>query len=347
MILESRTNKLSIYMIKPEYRRFDEVVDTLQAGQVIEGIGTFYSEDSFPHPPSWIRDFFDSTLGDNLHITTSSARGMLLSTGTYNGEEVIFAVSFGFGRFLLRDGVFEERFGLKVVLNSVDSNSLRSIDKTTLGSIPKHSREQISRDGIAADFGIDIEQDLISSVTGKSKDQKLGKIITGKDALSVSVKVNIHNIKGFLGYCLERYKSQDYKKDFSWIDQITEIRAPKQAEALNQQLLEKLNKEEFDKIWMAVPEIVDWVNIKGFRYSMQAGNNLEDDLDIHEFLASCAGQVVDVNLLKNTFVHGVSPKSDEVVYEWSSYRCFYAELESSGKVNRGLVNGISKNCIVD
>jgi uncharacterized protein (TIGR04141 family) len=46
---------------------------------------------------------------------------------------------------------------LKVVLNTVDPKSLRSIDKVTLGSVPKQSREQVSREGVDANFGIDIE----------------------------------------------------------------------------------------------------------------------------------------------------------------------------------------------
>ena len=53
---------------------------------------------------------------------------------------------FGFGRHLLNEGVIEERFGLKVVLNSVDHKSLRSIDKTSLGSVPKQTLEQVSRE---------------------------------------------------------------------------------------------------------------------------------------------------------------------------------------------------------
>jgi len=70
----------------------------------------------------------------------------------------------------------------------------------------------MSRDVAPADFGIDIEQDLVSAVTGKSNDARLGKIITGKDALHVSVPVDLRNIKEFLAHCLERYRSGDYSR---------------------------------------------------------------------------------------------------------------------------------------
>jgi uncharacterized protein (TIGR04141 family) len=332
MSVQPKTNKLIIYMIKPEYQDFGEILGSSQEGQVIEGVGTFYSEESRVHTPDWVQDFFGSTLSDNLGIRAASARGALFLVIEHESEKIIFIVSFGFGRFLLKKGVFEERFGLKVVLNVVDPKSLRSIDKTTLGSIPKQSREQISRDGIAADFGIDIEQDLINSVTGKSKDPRFGKIVTGRDALSVSVKVDVHSIKDFLKLCLERYKSEDYKEDFGWIDQITDIRALKQIDELNGQLLNKLNAGDFDKIWMAVPVVVDWVDISGFRYLRQTGVDLHDDLDIQDFITASGRKTFDINFLRDTLVYVISSKKDEVIDSWSTFDCFYAEMELNDKV---------------
>lgn len=330
--MQSKTNKLTIYMIKPEHQNFNEVVDTLQEGRAIGDIGVFYSEESHPHIPGWIKDFFGVTLGDGLGITVSSAKGMLLTSIMHEDKKILFAVSFGFGRFLLKKETIEERFGLKVVLNSVDPKSLRSIDKTSLGSVLKHTREQITRDGIAADFGIDIEQDLVNSVTGRSKDEKLGNRITGRDALSVSVKVDVNNIKDFLKHCLDRYKSTDYKQDFAWIDQITDIRSIKQVNELNRQLLEKLNSKNFDNVWMAVPEVVDWVDIQGFRYLQQMDVDLKDDIDVQDFIAACGGGTIDIDRLESSFIHVISSKKDQVIESWSAFDCIYAELEYEGKI---------------
>lgn len=328
----TKTNKLTIYMIKPEYRNINEILEVAQEGRVIEGVGTFYSEESYPHAPEWIRDFFGLALGDGLGITTASARGALLLTVEHDGEKVIFLVSFGFGKFLLKKGVFEERFGLRVVLNVVDPKSLRSIDKTSLGSMPKHSREQIIRDGITADFGIDIEQDLIHSLTGKAKDLRFGKTVTGRDALSVSVKVDVNNIIDFLKLCLDRYKSEDYKENFGWIDQIADVRASKQIDELNKQLIDKLNRHDFDKVWMAVPEVVDWVDIRGFRYLRQKEGDVHDDLDVQEFISASGRSTLDIIFLKDTCVYVISSKKDDVVDSWSVFNCIYAEIEYNSKV---------------
>ena len=171
--MAEKANKLNICLIKAEYQRFEDIVAAGCRETELDGVGTFYVEESHVRPPSWIRDFFGDALADRFRILTASAKGLLLVRVDAEPEQRIFAVVFGLGRHLLNEGVTEERFGLKVVLNSVIANSLRSIDKTSLGSNPKQSREQISREGEAASFGIDIEQDLVRSVTGRSGDPRL------------------------------------------------------------------------------------------------------------------------------------------------------------------------------
>jgi uncharacterized protein (TIGR04141 family) len=191
-----RINRLTIYMVKPKFQRLIDIIDSASAPRQVAGAGQFVSEESHPRPPAWITNFFGTALGNDLALITSSAKGVFLvpiseGTGTIN-----FIISFGMGRYLLREGVVEERFGFKVVLNSADRESFRSIDKTTLGYVPKHSREQMSHTVAPTEFGIDIEQDLVSAVSAKSNDARLGKILTGKDALYVSAPVDKDNIAG-------------------------------------------------------------------------------------------------------------------------------------------------------
>jgi uncharacterized protein (TIGR04141 family) len=279
-----KTNKLTIYMIKREFSLLEDIVDSAEPPLQIQGVGAFIFEESHPHQPGWVNDFFGTSLNDITRILTSSARGVLIVPIQKNGATLNFAVSFGVGRFLLKEGVVEDRFGLKVVLNSVDAQSFRSIDKTTLGSVPKHSHEQMSKEVASSDFGIDVEQDLLSSVTGKSRDERLGKTITGKDALSVSVKVDTTNIVDFLSHCFDRYQSVDYKTNFDWIDQIAEVRDKRVEDELWGNVVERLNRNVLEKIWMAVPEVIDWSDVKGFRYLREKHADLQEDLDLPSFI---------------------------------------------------------------
>lgn len=327
-----KTNKLSIYMIKPEYQKFEDIIESEENPHYIDGVGHFFFDESHPHKPSWVETFFGSNLDKEINIYTSSAKGILIVPIRHDSETINFAVSFGVGRHLLKDGVIEERFGLKVVLNSVDLKSFRSIDKTTLGSVPKQSREQMSRDVAPAEFGIDVEQDLISSVTGRSRDGILGITVSGRDAFSVSVKVDTTNVVNFLAHCFERYRSTDYKKDFDWIDQITEVRNKHLEKELNDDLFQKLNHDDFEKIWMAVPEVVEWSGIAGFRYIKAKKAALHEDLDISEFISELKGNQLTEDLVKNSSVFMISAINDDVSSRWPVFRCIYAEKGLGGKL---------------
>jgi len=326
-----KTNPLSIYLIKQEIDEHD-IVDAAQDPIAITEIGTFYFEQSHPHPPDWLARFFGSTIDSSIQLYVSSAQGALVVPIEHNGETRFLAVSFGHGRHLLKEGVAEERFSLKVVLNSVDPESFRSIDKTSLGSVPKHSREQMSRDVPPADFGLDVEQDLINSVTGTSRDKLLGNKITGRAALTLSVKVDIHDIKGLLSHCIARFESTDYKKDFDWIDQIADVRDPSIEKALFTLLTQRLVKGNLDKVWMAVPEIIDWADLKGFRYRQAHRAPLHDDLKIGDFLRELGEKPITIDVLRESRVYMISAARDEEAEHWSALRCTYAELSHDGRL---------------
>ncbi|MCH7769639.1 MAG: TIGR04141 family sporadically distributed protein, partial [Bacteroidetes bacterium] len=70
----------------------------------------------------------------------------------------------------------------------------------------KLSKEQMTKDGTFADFGVDIEQDLIQGITAKSKNENFGQIVTGKDALSISVEINTSTIMATLQRLVKKNK---------------------------------------------------------------------------------------------------------------------------------------------
>ncbi len=327
-----KTNKLSIYMIKPQFQRLEEIVNTTSDPVEIEGVGHFFYERSAPRAPAWLRSFFGSTLDSIDGILSSSAKGVLVVPVRDGDGTVHSALPFGVGRHLLRDDVTEERFGLKVVLNSVDPESLRSIDKTTLGTVPKHSREQMSREVNASEFGIDVDQDLLTAVTAKSLDERLGKMPSGKDALSLNVQVCADGIVDLLQHCLARYRSDEYKKTFGWIDQIAEVRDREKIAALKARLAEKLVAGDLTKIWMAVPEVVDWEDVQGFRYFTPKRGELLNDIGMESFLHRVDDRPITAEMLEDEMVYMISTRTGEWSSRWTAYRCTYAEIEHDGKL---------------
>ncbi|MBB4365540.1 uncharacterized protein (TIGR04141 family) [Bradyrhizobium sp. CIR18] len=131
----NKTNKLNIYLIKDEFSASEAIVKQGHKEHAIAGVGRLYLHESHTKPPTWLKDFFLNELDGLFAIFSAGAKALLLVTVPWNGANRTFAIAFGYGRLILQDGVIEERFGLKVVLNSVDPKSLRSIDKTSLGAI--------------------------------------------------------------------------------------------------------------------------------------------------------------------------------------------------------------------
>lgn len=334
--MRNPSNKLSIYLIKEEYRDHKDILQNigdLKSVQV-KDIGIFYYKMSFDYKPPWVDKFFGNTIPEDIELFNASTKALFLVEIEYERRRRIFAVSFGYGWQYLNLGVYEERFGLKTALNIIDLDKLKKIDKKNMSLAPKDTREQLTKSGGIADFGLDIEQDLVRAVTGNSRGVQFGKIVSGKDSLSLTVPIGVVTIKDFLAHCLERFMSDDYKKDFGWVDQIAEIRDPKTLTELNGRLIENFKKKDLDSTWMAVPEIIEWEHISGFKYLGQSENNLHDDLSLLDFLEMIPHEdkeSLDVEFLKKKLVYAISSENDQVRHKWSSYSCIYSELSGVAK----------------
>ncbi len=333
-ISDIKNNKLNIYLIKEKYvskaeiTKFDDDSNILRIE--LSDVGTFYYSKSFKNTPDWVSSFFknDETLVES-HIFSAGTKAVLLVDIIHENKKRIFAIPFGSGRFLLNDFCFEERFGLITSLNIIESNNIRGLDKKTLSSNPKISREQIAKVGDAYDFQIDFEKDLLQSITGRSNDLDFGNIITGKEALSISTKVDITNIKEFLKKAITTYEKVDYKKNFKWVDQIKEVQIPEILNELNSELIVKLNLSD-DNIWLAVPEIIDWTNFSGFKYSKRKKDTLFQELEIDKIIQNESFNLATIDDLEKNQITCWS-NENEILYTWNLFKCINAEIDINHK----------------
>jgi uncharacterized protein (TIGR04141 family) len=343
--VSDKTNKLNIYLVKDGIP-FDGIIKEGVEGHPLAEIGVLYGANSSVAPPSWFRDFFGVGIESPFRLFNASSKAVLLMEADIEGSNRTFAIVFGHGRTLLREGVVEERFGLKIVLNSMVADSFRSVDRTSLGSVPKQSREQTSRESSVAGFGLDIEQDLVRSVTARSNDRRFGRTITGRDGLTVSAKYDANDIRDLLRLTVERFKSTDYQAEYDWIDQIKDVRDPSTITALEGELVQRVTDRSLEKIWMAAPEILDWVDVKGFRYSRRKSAPLHDDLDIIDFLETLGAEALTIELLQSKPIVAISSSKDDVADEWNAFRCIYAESDHDGRsfvLNNGRWYEIAKS----
>ena len=123
-----KKNKLSIYLIKKDVP-VDGII-VLDSSLIIREINgaRLYIRPSATKRPGWITSFFGSVLTEEKGIFSSVPSAALIVPVKVEEKAIrYFAITFGAGYHLMQKGVFEEHFGLHLVLNAVDEKNIRII----------------------------------------------------------------------------------------------------------------------------------------------------------------------------------------------------------------------------
>jgi uncharacterized protein (TIGR04141 family) len=352
---QGKKNKLGVYLLKEEQSGAPEQIfrkpNELKHEELTVGksrVGDLYFGRCEVYEPKWVKSFFGSSFNNRqseqgeagkFKLFTASPRVVVLIPVEVETKVTrTFALAFGYGWNMLDPASYEESFGLRTCLNIIKSDGLRRIDKKNMTSVPKDTSEQLSLVGGIADFGIDIEQDLLQAIVAEVQDESFGKWATGRDALSVTPPVDLGGITEFLKASYEKYMSQEYKKDFSWVDQVHMVKDKEVIGELDDRLITKLIDRDLDKTWMAVPELIEWSDVAGFSFTPKGDST--DDLDLTAFLDFIKNKQ-SAALSRRTLNRDVfcrSSNSDQPKYLWKAYKCLYCEVSDSDKGKTYLLN---------
>lgn len=328
--MAEKKTRLSIYLIKPECMEEELILAEGKSyrRQEISGVGNLYHTRSFSSKPQWLDSFFGDSIDDS-EIYNATASALLLVPVSIDGNLRYFAVSFGRGLALINKSCIEERFGLKTVLNTVESNSIRRIAKTEIAGSASKTNEQMPKKSEIHDFALDIERDLLNGITASGNDDSLlSGSITGTDPLSVSTTVQIEDLPGYLEEIFSVYKSERYKESFPWVDHIAPVRNSTLKQKLDEALIEAIKIKDIN-IWMAVPGLINWEETSGFRY--QGSKEIHDDILIDKVLETLKNPLESVQQLKNKQIFQIGTIDDSEIDHWSAYKCLYGELKYNGE----------------
>lgn len=132
----------------------------------------------------------------------------------------LFAICFGQGHHALSDGAIERGFGLKVTLNQVSRDRLRTIDSAALDSTVMQRRTQASRNADLIAFDIDTDRELIRLASGSPLTADFAKALSGRDTLNVRQNILPKSIVAYCERALEIYGQQHYRRDFGFINHV-------------------------------------------------------------------------------------------------------------------------------
>jgi uncharacterized protein (TIGR04141 family) len=274
--------------------------------------------------PGWVEylgpNVKDATALEAL-LNRSSSALLLLTAG---GRR--FALSFGYGRHLLDPESYEHDFGLKVVLNIVEPERLKSVDSKTFDESTVHTRTEVSRESTFASFGLDVSRDLVRAVTGRPVDTTIAERVTGAEALALATRVQFEGLPELCERLLRAYGSEEYQKSFPWIDHLRPIKDPGLIKELDEALVDDLRKHELTDAHLAPPAPMAWERAPGFTFStLDDDDELDSDPRITAYLASIDTEDLSLKKLKHDRVQAREATSGDLVEDWPVFRCLVYE----------------------
>ena len=249
----SRARPFSIYLLKEGFDatnslREDHDLEAADATDLPEG-AVLYILDADPKPPWW-RSYFGVT-----EPLLQQFKGALVFVPV--GDRC-FALSFGQVFHHLNDVAYEYDFGLKVTLNSVDPNKLKSADMVAPG-VARRKRTQVPVSTELTYLDFDGNSEIIKSLTGSVKEdyQMLFKNATGSVSLKISLNLKPSEIPEICETLLTLYQADEYKASFPNIQNISPVNDPAKIGELDEMLLASL-KERDGRVTLTIPDIIDY-----------------------------------------------------------------------------------------
>lgn len=328
-----RKEKLAIYLVKTsvvdDVSKFIYVESSKPPIEMdVSGLGAtlYVKNEPLKPPPPWTKLFTDH---QPLPDDTFGSRRAVGAAFVVSLESKVFVLTFGTGFHLIKNDAIERDFGLRVTLNSVDPDKLRSLDKASYDHNPLNSRTQSPIDLGVFDLDVDSEMDMLHAVTGVSRVPVFGSHVTGRDALTLVLEINLNGLKDVLEEAISRYEAA-LPKEFEWVDNIQRVKDKEIHEVLDLELNDILGNGDFSNIWLGEPEIVDWESQIGYSFDLYKKTPRHIVLRLDDLVQYFTDKNIPLTAerLKDQVIH-INDNEFNSVKKWTAYRCLYAEVALS------------------
>lgn len=317
------------FLIKKEYVEFDDIIDKevvykLKLKNKYNLDGYLYIGENDENKPKWYEGIKTGVVNPP-DLYNKSTRAVLV----VRVNNRLIAFSFGRGRYMIYNKAYVRNFGLKVVLNNCVASKLKSIDTLKLDYITSLSQVQTSTATEISNFDIDNSRELLKGIEAESNDyNRYSKIISGKDSFHFKSVASFDRIKELANCLIQDYNSEKYKKDFEWIDHLSEVTDPNIKEILNKQLVDRLNENIKQPSCLnehlSPKEILNLDSPVQFSYT-EKGKQF-DEIQFSDYIRIKKRKELSIEILKrdSIFVHDID--NNELIRKWSLYDTMNSEL---------------------
>lgn len=274
-----KTRTFSIYLLKSGVTvanalREEHILKAREAAGALPPEATLLVLDNTPKSPWW-RAFFDIE-NPLLQVT----KGALVFVPV-SGRTV--ALSFGHVAHWLKEESYEHDFGIRVTLNSVDPNKLKSTDAFEPDSA-RRSRVQIANAADLTLFDFNRDSKILKSLTGQVRADRrfLFKNPTGASNLRISTPATSAELVSLCEQLIEVYNEDTYKTAFPNLHGITPIRDPTIISELDNTLVLAM-KEGSGNLGLAIPDIVNYDDSVAIWFTGEGRSLLYSEVDIDNY----------------------------------------------------------------
>lgn len=289
----------------------------------------FYAGTVYSNPPAWL-SYVQSAVPDVKDLFNSGSAAILFVPI----DDRILILSFGHSHFVIDVDRCERNFGLKVTLNKVARESLRSLDSATPDSVTIQRRVQASRDSDISVFGVDYNRDLLTLAAGTPGDKDFAKFLAGKDSLSMTCALSPGNILEKCRDAFDAYSTDEYKKNYPWVDYIQPVKDKEQIRKLDDRLLDavkELRSGNLNELHLAPPEVVDYMEGSELHYNgFGSGGVVFQSLDVRDYvdeLNRCGFEGDMAEIKKNHRIAVQREGENAFAERWRVYNSFVFETE--------------------
>lgn len=194
--------------------------------------------------PSWMDELGRIADLDVEHQETlSRSYGAVIFVKT--GERVL-AVCFGTGFHAVEPSQIERGFGLRTTANLVAAERVRGAQTRGVASNSRDQKTFLPTDGTFSDLAVEVDEDWLRQLSGKSGDPSIATTLAGADSLRITVPdFSLTALPDKADEVLAAYRSEDYKERFSFLGQIAPLdRSDARIEQLDQLVVEQLKAHE-------------------------------------------------------------------------------------------------------
>lgn len=309
----------SVFLLKKEFTTEDDAFTKKE--NIFDGNGCrIYIDSKKCKLPPWldvVNGFLPKEQQKSLNQSASSGAVIALKV-----KDRIMALSFAGGRFNIDQEKIEYRFGLKTCLNLQTTNKFKNVRIQSLEANSVQKQESRSSWTELDEFSINIENEMVKSVTGQIDSEYFGKNISGFDSLSIKIDFENTNIHKVCETLLDAYESENYKQKYDYIDKIFPVSDKSLIFKLDSVLFEKIKNHD-EEVWMCIPDFVNWEDIEYFNY---LDSSAKDDINIEDFYEAIDnGKIKSIVDLRKKSITAYSSEGKRL-YSKSAYYCTTAEV---------------------